>query len=204
MGCQLVEIDLERPAPRRIAAAVRALEEGHLVAYPTDVNYGIGCDLLSRKALSRLSELKARDPKKPMTFLCPDLSVAAKYARIDDQNFRLMRRLTPGPYTFILEASREVPKVVTTKQKSVGVRLVESPVVQALLEGLGRPILNTTAATDEGELLGDPRSLRDTYGHGLEMILDCGLNLFDSTTVVDLRESPPQLLRVGLGDPDAL
>ncbi len=200
----MLEIDRDRPSPRKIAQAVDFLASGKIVAYPTDVNYGIGCDLNSKKAVERLRTLKHLDPKKPLTFLCADLSQASRYARIDDVAFRLMRRLTPGPYTFILEATREVPRVVTTKQKSVGVRIAESTAVLAMVESLGHPVLNSTASDEEGGVLGDPRLIRDTLGHGLDLILDCGLNLLEATTMVDLRGDHPEVLRVGAGPVEGL
>ncbi|MDF1563409.1 MAG: L-threonylcarbamoyladenylate synthase [Deltaproteobacteria bacterium] len=195
----MLEIDRDRPNHRRIAQAVELLREGKLVAYPTDVNYGIGCDLHSKRAVERLRGLRGLDAKKRLTFLCEDLSQASRYARIDDVAFKLMRRLTPGPYTFILEATREVPKVVATKQKSVGVRIVESAAVLAMVQQLGHPVLNTTAADVDGAPLGDPRLLRDELGHGIDLILDCGLNLLESTTVVDLQGEQPEVIRVGAG-----
>ena len=195
----MFEIDRDRPNHRKIAQAVEALTAGKLVAYPTDVNYGIGCDLHSKKAVEALRALRHLDSRKRLTFLCEDLSQASRYARIDDASFKLMRRLTPGPYTFILEATREVPKVVATKQKSVGVRIVESAAVLAIVQQLGHPVLNTTATDADGEILGDPRLLRDELGHGLDLILDCGLNLLEATTVVDLQGDQPEVIRVGLG-----
>ncbi len=199
MSCRIFEIDRERPSSRKVGQAASLIAGGGLVAYPTDVNYGIGCDLRSKRAIERLVALKQRDPKKPLTFLCRDLSEASRYARIDDAAFRLMRRLTPGPYTFVLVASREVPKVALTRQKSVGIRLPDSAVVHAIVEALGRPLLNTTASGVTGETLGDPREIRDLLGHGLDLVLDCGLNLFGTTTVVDLRGPVPEVIREGEG-----
>lgn len=199
MTAPLVQIDPDHPTPRRIAQAVALLANEGIVVYPTDTSYGIGCDLLSKKAIDRLYGIRARDPRRPMTFLCANLSQAAQYAQITDQVYRLVRRLTPGPYTLILKATREVPKVVTTKQKTVGVRIPDGAVVQALLEGLGRPILNTTANDPDGQLIVDPREIRDAYGETVDLILDPGLNLLDVSTVLDLTGDEPVVVREGKG-----
>lgn len=202
MVAPLEVVDPVHPQPRRITHTVELIERGGLVVYPTDTNYGIGCDLLNRKAIDRLYRLKKRDPKRPMTFLCADLSQAARYAQVGHLAHRIIKRLTPGPYTFVLQATKEVPKVVTTKQKTVGVRIPDSPVAIALIEALGRPLLNTTATDAEGELVGDPREIKDLLGHGVDLIMDVGLNLFDLSTVVDLTGETPEVLREGKGSVD--
>lgn len=199
MAAPIVQIDLEHPQPRRLEQAVDVLVREGIVVYPTDTSYGVGCDLLSRKAIDRMYGVKSRDPKRPMTFLCSDLSQAAQYAQIPDQVYRLVRRLTPGPYTLILKATREVPKVVTTKQKTVGVRIPDNEVVQGLLSGLGHPILNTTATTWDGDLVADPREIRDLFGDGVDLILDPGLNLMDLSTVLDLTGEEVVVVREGKG-----
>ena len=204
MAAPLEVLDPVHPQPRKIARAVEILEQGGLVVYPTDTNYGIGCDLLNRKAIDRLYSLKKRDPKRPMTFLCSDISQAGRYAQVGHLAHRIIRRLTPGPYTFVLQATKEVPKVVTTKQKTVGVRIPDSPVAIALVERLGRPLLNTTAAGLDGDLLGDPREIKEILGGGVDLILDVGLNLFDLSTVVDLTGDAPEVLREGKGSIDDL
>jgi tRNA threonylcarbamoyl adenosine modification protein (Sua5/YciO/YrdC/YwlC family) len=204
MAAPIDIVDPIHPQPRRIAQAVRVLEAGGLVVYPTDTSYGIGCDLLSRKAIDRLYSLKRRDPKKPITFICADMSQAGTYAQVGHLAYRIIKRLAPGPYTFVLQATKEVPKVVTTKQKTVGVRIPDSPVALALVEGLGRPLLNTTATGEDGELIGDPREIKEVLGHGVDLILDAGLNLFDVSTVVDLTGEAPEVLREGKGAVDEI
>ncbi len=199
MAAPLEVLDPVYPQPRKITRIASILAQGGLVVYPTDTNYGIGCDLLNRKAIDRLYRLKKRDRKRPMTFLCSDLSQAGRYAQVGHLAHRIIKRLTPGPYTFVLQATKEVPKVVTTKQKTVGVRIPDSPVAIALVEALGRPLLNTTATDSEGELLGDPRDIKEIHGHGVDLIIDVGLNLFDLSTVVDLTGEAPEVLREGKG-----
>ncbi len=199
MSAPIEIVDPVHPQPRRISRAAEIIDQGGLVVYPTDTNYGIGCDLLNRKAIDRLYRLKKRDPKRPMTFLCSNISQAGRYAQVGHLAHRIIKRLTPGPYTFVLNATKEVPKVVTTRQKTVGVRIPESPVAIALIEQLGRPLLNTTATSPDGELMGDPREVRDVLGHGVDLILDVGLNLFDVSTMVDLTGEAPEVLREGKG-----
>src|SRR5438067_10649014 len=143
-------IDPVHPQPRHVARAAALLEGGGLVAYPTYTYYAIGCDLFQKKAMERLAALKHRDDRKPFAFLCADLGEVAKYGIVSNENYRLMRRILPGPYTIVLEATRVVPRTALTRQRQGGVRVREAAVAIALVKGLGRP-LATTSASIPGE-----------------------------------------------------
>ena len=197
-------IDPLHPQPRHIARAVAILESGGLVAYPTDTYYGIGCDLFQKRAIEKLAALKRRDAKKPFAFLCSDLGEVARYAIVDNQHFRILRRLTPGPYTFVLEATRLVPRTALTRQKKVGVRVPDAPVALALVRALGRPLATTSAGLPGEETLIDPADIQEQLGHGLELILDGGMTLNEPSTVLDLTGGQVVVLRQGKGSVEGL
>ena len=202
MAAPILEVDLEHPSPRHVQRAVEVLERGGLLAYPTDTYYGLGCDLGSKKAIEKLYQLKGRDKKKPLSFLCPDLSDVAKYAHVSNFAYRTMKGLTPGAFTFILEATRLVPEVMMSKQKQVGIRVPDSELARALAAGLGRPLVTTSATDADGEPLTDARSIKDALGHGLDLILDAGVTLLEASTVVSLIGDELEVLRQGKGQLD--
>jgi tRNA threonylcarbamoyl adenosine modification protein (Sua5/YciO/YrdC/YwlC family) len=199
MSAPILEVDTEHPAPRHVQRAVEVLEKGGLIAYPTDTYFGLGCDLFSKKAIERLYQLKGRDKRKPLSFLCPDLSDVAKYAHVSNFAYRTMKSLTPGAFTFILTATRQVPEMMMSKQKQVGIRVPESPLARALAAGLGRPIITTSATNTEGEPLTDAHDIKEELGHGLELILDGGVRLMEPSTVVSLIGDTVEVLRQGKG-----
>jgi tRNA threonylcarbamoyl adenosine modification protein (Sua5/YciO/YrdC/YwlC family) len=203
MAAPILEVDIQHPQPRHIARAVQVLERGGLIAYPTDTYYGLGCDLMSKKAIERLYQLKGRDKKKPLSFLCPDLSDVAKYAHVSNFAYRTMKGLTPGSFTFILEATRLVPEMMMSKQKQVGIRVPDAPLARALAAGLGRPLITTSASDEEGEPLIDAKDIKEKLGHGLDLILDGGVTLMEPSTVVSLIGDSMEVLRQGKGRLDA-
>lgn len=190
---------MDHPAPRHVQRAVEVLEKGGLLAYPTDTYYGLGCDLFSKKAIERLYQLKGRDKRKPLSFLCPDLSDVAKYGHVSNFAYRTMKSLTPGAFTFILEATRQVPEMMMSKQREVGIRVPDSALARALAQALGRPIVTTSATNAEGEPLIDARDIKDALGHGLDLILDGGVQLMEPSTVVSLIGDTLEILRQGKG-----
>lgn len=200
VSAPILAVDSRHPQPRHIDRFIAVLEAGGLIAYPTDTYYGIGCDLFNKKAIDRIYQLKARPRSKPLSFICPDLSDVARYARVSNTAFATMRRLTPGPYTFILEATKIVPKMFVTKQKTVGIRVPDSPIALALVKALGRPLVSTSATTPDGEVLIDPSDIQDLLGHGLDIIIDGGYQLDEPSTVLDLTGDEPVVLRMGKGD----
>jgi len=194
----LLAINPDHPEPRKIRRAVDALEGGGVIAYPTDTVYGLGCDLTNKHAVERLYAIKAMDRSHPLAFVCPDLSDIARYAIVDNQVYRVLRRFLPGPYTFILEATRDVPKLVQMRRKNVGIRVPACAATQALVRELGRPIISSTAARPGEEPFIDPHEI-DAEFHGLALVLDGGVGGSVPTSVVDLTRSPPEIVREGAG-----
>lgn len=197
----LLAINPEHPEPRKIRRAVEVLAGGGVIAYPTDTVYGLGCDLTNKHAVERLYAIKGMDRSQPLAFVCPDLSDIARYAIVDNQVYRVLRRFLPGPYTFILEATREVPKLVQMRRKTVGIRVPASEAVRALARELGRPIISTTAARPGEEPHVDPHEI-DAAFRGLALVLDAGAGGVVPTTVIDLTRSPPEVVREGAGPVD--
>ena len=148
-------VDPRHPQPRHIQRAKTVLQDGGIVSYPTDTYYALGCDAFQKKAMERLALLKRRDGKKPFAFLCADLGDVAKYAIVSNESFRLMRRLLPGPYTIVLDATRLVPRTALTRQRQVGLRVPDAPVATALVRALGHPLATTSAALPDQEPLTD-------------------------------------------------
>ncbi|HZI03885.1 MAG TPA: L-threonylcarbamoyladenylate synthase [Archangium sp.] len=198
----IIEVNAEFPQPRHIQRAVEILSSGGVIAYPTDTYFGLGCDLGSKKGIEKLYQLKGRDRKKPLSFLCPDLSDVAKYAHVSNFAYRTMKSLTPGAFTFILEATRLVPEAMMSKQKQVGIRVPDSELARALAAALGRPIVTTSATDAEGEPLIDAKDIKDALGHGLDLILDSGVRLMEPSTVVSLIDDQLEVLRQGKGQLD--
>lgn len=196
----IVEIDPGHPQPRVIARAVAVLSEGALVAFPTDTYYAIGCDLFDKRAIERIYQLKQLPRDHELSFICSDLAEVARYAVVENASFKVLRRKTPGPFTFILPATRLVPDLALRRQKTVGIRLPASPIALELVRKLAHPVVSTSAATPEGEVLIEARDIKDKLGHGLDLILDGGYRPNDPSTVVDLTGSEPVIVRRGKGD----
>ncbi|HEY0839209.1 MAG TPA: L-threonylcarbamoyladenylate synthase [Vulgatibacter sp.] len=199
----ILAIDPEHPQPRHIERAVTALEAGGVIAYPTDTYYAIGCDLANKRAIEKLYRLKQRAANKPLSFLCADLSEISRYAVVSNQAYRIMKRLVPGPYTFILPATKLTPEIAMTRQKTVGIRVPQAAIPLALVERLGRPLL-TTSATFEGEALDDPREIKSRLGHGLELVIDGGYQQDEPSTVLSLLDDRVEVLRMGKGKVEGL
>jgi tRNA threonylcarbamoyl adenosine modification protein (Sua5/YciO/YrdC/YwlC family) len=198
----ILEINAEYPEPRKIQQAVDVLERGGLIAYPTDTVYGLGCDLMNKSAIERLYQVKGMQKNKNLAFICHDLSDIAKYAVVDNSVYRMLKHNLPGPYCFILTATREVPKMVLTKQKTVGIRVPDHPVIIALTKALGRPIISTTAQRSGEDPLIDPSEIRDEF-KGLDLVLDAGVGGLVPTTVVDLSQGFVEVIREGAGSVEA-
>jgi tRNA threonylcarbamoyl adenosine modification protein (Sua5/YciO/YrdC/YwlC family) len=194
----LIEINPDHPEPRKVRRAVDALEAGDVIAYPTDTVYGLGCDLTNKKAVDRLYGIKRMDRAHQLAFICPDLGDIARYAIVENQAYRILKHFLPGPYCFILEATREVPKLIQSKRKTVGIRIPNHEVTRAIARELGRPIISTTASHDDGEPFVDPVEIDDAF-HGLALVLDAGGGGMVPTTVIDLTKRPPEVVREGAG-----
>lgn len=195
----LLEVNPDNPEPRKIRRAVEALEAGEVIAYPTDTVYGLGCDLFNKKAVDRLYQIKGLDRAQKLAFVCRDLGDVARYAVMHDSVYRILKQHLPGPYCFILDATREVPKIVQSPRKTVGVRIPNHPVALALVQELGRPIISSTAARHGEQPNPDPREI-DLEFKGLALVLDAGAGGVEPTTVVDLTGGAPKVIRAGAGD----
>jgi tRNA threonylcarbamoyl adenosine modification protein (Sua5/YciO/YrdC/YwlC family) len=192
-------VNAEHPEPRVIRRAVDALERDGVIAYPTDTAYALGCDLSSRKGFERLCALRGLDKKHLFTFLCPDLGDIAKYAVVENQHYRVLRRFLPGPYVFVLQATREIPKIAQSKRQTVGIRVPNHAVPIALARELGRPLITATAIDDDGDPMVDGGEVDVRYP-GLALVLDGGFVQKVQTSVVDLTTEPATVIRAGIGD----
>lgn len=207
---QYFELHPENPQPRLLKQAVAVIAGGGVVAVPTDSSYAIACHLDDKAAVDRLRQIRRIDEKYHLTLLCRDLSELANYARVDNRQYRLMKAATPGPYTFILDATREVPRRVSHPQrKTIGLRVPDHRALQALLEAHGAPLLSTTLfEPDESEPLNDPDRIRERFQKVLDAVIGAGPCPDQPTTVVDLTPmqtgGDPVLLRQGRGDPSIL
>lgn len=208
----LYRIHPETPQPRKIATIREALQKGAVILYPTDTVYAIGCDLNSKTAVQRVRQLKQIANEKPLTFLCSSLSNIADYAVVDDSAYRILKRLVPGPYTFLLPATKQVPKLVMNpKRRTTGIRVPDHAISQAILEELGHPIISTSSlsvALPSGQPDVDSLSkavLFDRLEGMVDIIIDDGDELtYDVSTILDFTEGEPTLVRQGLGYEKAL
>lgn len=189
------------PQPRLIAQAAAIIRAGGVIAYPTDSCYAIGCQIGDKEAMQRLRNIRKIDDKHHLTLMCRDLSEIANYAQVDNVQYRLLKKLTPGSYTFILRASREVPRrLLHPRRKTIGMRVPEHAVAQALLAALGEPLLSATLSLPRDALpLNDAQEIRARLEHALDLVLDAGPCGIDPTTMVDLTGTAPELLRQGKG-----
>lgn len=195
----LLEINPQHPEPRKIQRAVAALEKGEIIAYPTDTVYGLGCDLLNKAAVERLYEVKRMPKDRPLALICVDLGDIARYVVVDNSAYRLLRRLLPGPYTCILPATREVPKIISPKRTQVGIRIPDHAVPRAIAQALGRPLISTTAAPHGEDPIQWPQDIASTF-RAVSLVLDGGPGGVVPTTVLDLTQDPPVVVREGAGD----
>lgn len=197
-----IAIHPTHPQSRLLRAAVEVLRDDGVVVYPTDSTYALGCRMESKDGQARIHAIRRDDERHYLTLVCPDLSSLATHARVDNQAFRLLKSLTPGPYTFILQASREIPKrILDPKRKTIGLRIPDHSVAQALLAELGEPVLSATLTDPKLELpLPDPDDLFDRYGHAIDLMLDAGACGLEPTTIIDLTGPRPLLVREGCGD----
>jgi tRNA threonylcarbamoyl adenosine modification protein (Sua5/YciO/YrdC/YwlC family) len=196
----LISINPQNPQTRLIRKVVEILKDGGIVVYPTDTYYGIGCDLMNPKAIERIYQLKRRDKAKPFSFICSDLTNISQYAKVSNYGYRTMKRLLPGPYTFILEGSKLVPKIMLTKRKTAGIRVPDNEICLALVRELGHPIITTSAATAEGESLHDASLIHDHFGRQVDAVIDGSTVSGEPSSVVSLIGDAPEIIRRGAGD----
>ena len=199
---QFFAIHPETPQARLIQQAVNIIQRGGVVVYPTDSAYALGCRLGDKKAMERIRRIRSLTEDHNFTLVCRDLSELGTYARVDNTAYRLLRHATPGSYTFVLEATREVPRrLVQPRRKTIGLRVPDHPIPQALLAALDEPLISATLALPEDEYpLTDPFDIRDRLEHEVDLVIDGGFCGLEATSVVDLTEANPRILRVGVGD----
>ncbi len=193
----------DHPEPRKVARVVDILQKGGVIGYPTDTVFGLGCDLMNKQAIERLYQIKGMHRDKSLAFICPDLSDIARYAIVENPQYRVLKRCLPGPYTFILTATREVPKIVHMKQKTVGIRVPHHAVPIAIVRELGRPLISTTAAPPGEKPIVDPWELSERFP-GLDIVIDAGECGDVPTTIVDLSAGDVHIVREGAGPLDRL
>ena len=196
----LLEIDPERPRPRQISRVAEALRRGDVVVYPTETCYGIGANIFDKKAIKRVYEIKGLPKSTPFSFVCADLRDISRYAFVTDYAYRILKRFLPGPYTFVLEGSREVPKMMLRKRRSVGIRIPAHPVCKAIADALGNPLISTSASINNGPIWSDPREIADVLGKRVAVVVDCGIIPAEPSSVISLVNDEPFVLRKGKGD----
>lgn len=198
-----LHVENEHPQPRHIKRAEAILRSGGLVVFPTDTTYGLGCDIFSKRSIDRIYLLKGLDKKHRLSFLCSELSEVSRYAVIEDRNYRILRHHMPGPYTFVLPATPEVPRIVQSNRRTVGIRIPENRVCIALVEALGHPIISTTVgrARDNGmTYTNNPDDVVRMFGKSIDLFLDGGALYGEPSSVIDLTQDEPVILRKGEGD----
>jgi len=190
----LLSLNPYNPQKRLISKVVQVLDQGGLIIYPTDTFYGIGCDLFNKKSIKQIYQLKRRPLTKPFSFVCADLKDISLYAQVSSNAYRIMKRCLPGPYTFVLEGTRLVPKLMLAKRRTVGIRVPDNKICLAIVKSLGRPIISTSVNLDE------PSLIHDTYSSFVEIVIDGGVVSHEPSTVVSLIDDNPEVIREGKGE----
>jgi len=196
----LMEINPDNPQARLIAKVVDILEKGGVIAYPTDTTYGIGCSIMNKRGIERIYSIKQREKNKPFSFICSDLSDIARYAKVSNFQYKALKRLLPGAYTFVLNATNIVPGLLVTKQKTVGIRIPDNRICLAIVQALGHPIITTSANLSGEEPIGDPSIVDRQMGKQLDLVVDGGILSAAVSSVVSLIDDNPLVLRKGAGD----
>lgn len=194
------ELHPDNPQQRYINKAVKILKDGGVIIYPTDTVYGIGCDIFNKDALERIFMIKNDGITKLFSFVCSDLKDIAKYAKVSDFAYKTMKRLLPGPYTFILPAARQVPKKLWTKRKTVGIRIPKHAVTLKLVAEFGNPIISTSTTNRKGDLILDPAEIKSIFKNQVDLMLSQGGLGGKPSSIVDLSGESPEIVREGAGD----
>lgn len=200
MAVEVQRIEPDHPHHRLLRHAAEIVKKGGLVIYPTDTIYGLGADLFHRQAMERIFKIKKSSRHKLLSFICPDLKDIADWARVPDYAYRIMRRITPGPYTFVLRASANVPKILLQKRNTVGIRIPESAVAIGLARELGHPLLSTSVPLGAEDYYNDPAEMAERFKHEVALILDAGVLANLPSSIIDFSGSQPLILRRGAGD----
>ena len=198
----LIIINPDNPQERQIQRMVDILRKGGIVVYPTDTFYGIGCDIMNKKAIEKIYLIKQRIRTKPFSFICPDLTDISTYAKISNVAYRNMKRLLPGPYTFVLPGSKMVPKIMLTKRRTAGIRVPDNKIALALAKELGNPIISTSATDPDGNVFENPSLLHDYFENRIEAVIDGGPVPGVPSSVISLVDDIPEIIRHGAGNVD--
>ena len=198
----IVTIHPDNPQPRIVSKAAEILAAGGIVIYPTDTVYGLGCSIEQKDAIERVYLIKRQRVGKPFSFVCSDLTHISEYAHVSNAAFKIMKHLIPGPYTFILRATKmkRLPKILMSKRKTVGIRVPNNKLTLALVKELGHPILSTSATTEDGRPLSIPDKIIELFKNRVELIIDGGILTSELSTVLDLTDEEPKVVRKGSGD----
>ncbi len=200
----IIEINPDNPQKRLIRQVVEVLKNDGIIAYPTDTYYGIGCDIMNKKAIEKIYLLKQRDKKRPFSFICSGLKNISDYAKVSNYAYKTMKRLLPGPYTFILEGSKLVPKIMLTNRKTAGIRVPDNKICLALVEEIGNPIITTSATMPDGSVFDNPSLINEYYSTRIDMVIDGGPVPGQPSSVISLINDIPEIIRAGLGDTSTL
>ena len=196
----LININQQNPQQRLIQKVVDILKSGGVVVYPTDTFYGIGCDIMNKRAIERIYQIKQRNKSKPFSFICSGLKNISHYAKVSNYAYKTMKRLLPGPYTFILEGSKLVPKIMLTKRKTAGIRVPDNPICLALVKGLGNPVITTSATKPDGTIFHDASLVHDYFGNRIDAVVDGSIVPGQPSSVILLIDDIPEVIRKGMGD----
>jgi len=196
----LLRINPQNPQPRLIRRVVDILKDGGVIAYPTDTVYGLGCSLYNKKGIERIYLIKQCPKDRPFSFICADLKDISLYSKVSNPAYKAMRRLLPGPYTFVLEGTKLVPKIMLTRRRTAGIRVPNHPISLALVRELGHPIISTSAMRPDGENLYDPAEIERLLGKVLDLVIDGGVLVSEPSSVIDFTEDVPTILRKGKGE----
>jgi tRNA threonylcarbamoyl adenosine modification protein (Sua5/YciO/YrdC/YwlC family) len=196
----IIAINPNNPQRRLIRKVVEVLERGNVIGYPTDTVYGIGCDLFNPEAIRKVHRLKQLGGKKPLSFICSDLKDISRYAYVSNYAYKMMKRLLPGAYTFVLKATKLVPKIAMTKQNTVGIRIPDNRICLALVKALGHPIISTSVYKSDEGLYNDPVEIEERFGKQLDVVIDGGVIVAEHSSIIDLTDDFPRVIRKGKGD----
>jgi tRNA threonylcarbamoyl adenosine modification protein (Sua5/YciO/YrdC/YwlC family) len=196
----LININQQNPQQRLILKVVDILKNGGVVVYPTDTYYGIGCDIMNKKAIERIYQIKNRNRSKPFSFICSDLKNISLYAKVSNYAYKTMKRLLPGPYTFILEGSKLVPKIMLTKRRTAGIRVPDNPICLNLVKELGNPVITTSATMPDGTIFHDASLIHEYFGNRVDVVVDGSIVPGQPSSVILLINDIPEIIRKGLGD----
>ena len=196
----LIQINHKNPQGRLISNIVDILKKGGIIAYPTDTYYGIGCDIMNKKAIEKIYQLKQRNKTKPFSFICSDFKNISHYAKVSNYAYKTMKRLLPGPYTFVLEGSKLVPKIMLTKRKTAGIRVPDNAICLSIVEALSNPIITTSATRPDGTIFYDPSLIHDYFHPRIDVVIDGGLAPGNPSSVISLINDIPEVIRKGKGD----